>query len=143
VSSTEVWTSNDTFAEFASSRQNRPKPVGYRSWIAIGSLGVPAASAAAISRMSCVIFIEQYFGPHMLQKWALLKVSCGSVWSWAVRTVAWNAVRGCGCRSRAEKFARLLDAAAAADMLTWENSGFSVDASVRITLNGIQLRVYC
>jgi len=34
-------------------------------------------------------------------------------------------------------------AAAAADMLTWENSGFSVDASVRITLNGIQLRVYC
>ena len=28
----------------------------------------------------------------------------------------------------------LLDAAAAADMLTWENSGFSVDASVRITL---------
>jgi hypothetical protein len=30
---------------------------------------------------------------------------------------------------------QLLDAAAAADMLTWENSGFSVDASVRITLN--------
>ena len=29
---------------------------------------------------------------------------------------------------------RLLDAAAAADMLAWENSGFSVDASVRITL---------
>jgi len=28
----------------------------------------------------------------------------------------------------------LLDAAAAADMLAWENSGFSVDASVRITL---------
>jgi hypothetical protein len=28
----------------------------------------------------------------------------------------------------------LLDAAAAADMLGWENSGFSVDASVRITL---------
>jgi hypothetical protein len=38
------------------------------SWIAIGSLVVPAASAAAMSRMSCVIFIEQYFGPHMLQK---------------------------------------------------------------------------
>ena len=34
---------------------------------------------AAISRMSSVIFIEQYFGPHMLQKWALLNVSCGSV----------------------------------------------------------------
>ena len=29
---------------------------------------------------------------------------------------------------------RLLDAAAAAEMLAWENSGFSVDASVRITL---------
>ncbi|NBX30276.1 hypothetical protein EBR04_07540, partial [bacterium] len=29
---------------------------------------------------------------------------------------------------------RLLDAAAAADMFAWENSGFSVDASVRITL---------
>jgi len=29
---------------------------------------------------------------------------------------------------------RLLDAAAAADMLARENSGFSVDASVRITL---------
>ena len=41
----------------------------------------PFASAAAISRISCEIFIEQYFGPHMLQKWALLKVSCGSVWS--------------------------------------------------------------
>ena len=53
----------------------------YGNWIAIGSLGVPAASAAAMSRMSCVIFIEQYFGPHMLQKWALLNVSCGSVWS--------------------------------------------------------------
>ncbi len=29
---------------------------------------------------------------------------------------------------------RLLDATAAADMLAWEHSGFSVDASVRITL---------
>ena len=29
---------------------------------------------------------------------------------------------------------RLLDATAAADMLAWQNSGFSVDASVRITL---------
>ncbi len=33
------------------------------------------------------------------------------------------------------RLARLLDAAAAADMLAWENSGFSVDASLRITLN--------
>jgi hypothetical protein len=32
------------------------------------------------------------------------------------------------------RLARLLDAAAAADMLAWENSGFSVDASARITL---------
>jgi len=32
------------------------------------------------------------------------------------------------------RLSRLLDAAAAADMLAWENSGFSVDASVRITL---------
>ena len=30
--------------------------------------------------------------------------------------------------------ARLLDASAAADMLAWENSGFSIDASVRIAL---------
>jgi hypothetical protein len=34
---------------------------------------------AAILRMSSVIRIEQYLGPHMLQKWALLKVSWGSV----------------------------------------------------------------
>jgi hypothetical protein len=32
------------------------------------------------------------------------------------------------------RITRLLDATAAADMLAWENSGFSVDASVRITL---------
>ena len=32
------------------------------------------------------------------------------------------------------RLAGLLDAATAADMLAWENSGFSVDASVRITL---------
>ena len=33
--------------------------------------------------------------------------------------------------------------AAAADMLAWENSKFSIDASVRIAVNGIQLHVYC
>ncbi len=38
---------------------------------------------------------------------------------------------------------RLLDADAAADMIVRENSGFSVDASVRITLFRLQLRVYC
>jgi len=32
------------------------------------------------------------------------------------------------------RLARLIDAAAAADILAWDNSGFSVDASVRITL---------
>ncbi|MBM4021391.1 MAG: hypothetical protein FJ284_03965, partial [Planctomycetes bacterium] len=32
------------------------------------------------------------------------------------------------------RLARLIDDAAAADMLAWQNSGFSVDASVRITL---------
>ena len=31
----------------------------------------------------------------------------------------------------------------AAAMLAWENSGFSIDASVRITLFRFQLRVYC
>ena len=39
------------------------------------------------------------------------------------------------------RLTRLLDTAAAADMLTWENSGFSVDASVRITLLPPQVRV--
>jgi hypothetical protein len=32
------------------------------------------------------------------------------------------------------RLTRLLDAAPAADMLKWENSGFSIDASVRITI---------
>ena len=36
---------------------------------------------------------------------------------------------------------RLLDVDAAADMLAWENSGFSIDASVRITLLPPQVRV--
>ena len=39
------------------------------------------------------------------------------------------------------RLARLLDAAAAANMLAWENSGFSVDASVRIALLPPQVRV--
>ena len=37
---------------------------------------------------------------------------------------------------------RLIDADAASDMLARENSGFSVDASVRITRFRLQLRVY-
>jgi len=36
-----------------------------------------------------------------------------------------------------------LDPHAAADMLAWEHRGFSIDASVRITLFRLQLRVYC
>ena len=39
------------------------------------------------------------------------------------------------------RLAGLLDAAAAGAMLAWENSGFSVDASVRITLLPPQVRV--
>ncbi len=38
---------------------------------------------------------------------------------------------------------RLFAVAAAADMLAWENSGFSIDASVRITLFRPHLRVSC
>jgi hypothetical protein len=41
------------------------------------------------------------------------------------------------------RLAHLLDASAAATMLAWENSGFSIDASVRIALFRLQLRVYC
>ena len=41
------------------------------------------------------------------------------------------------------RLTHLLDAAAAADRLAWENSWFSIDASVRIAVNGIQLHVYC
>jgi hypothetical protein len=41
------------------------------------------------------------------------------------------------------RLSRLLDAAAAADMLAWENSRVSIDASVRITLFRLHLRVSC
>ena len=41
------------------------------------------------------------------------------------------------------RLTHLLDAATAADRLAWENSWFSIDASVRIAVNGIQLHVYC
>ncbi len=41
------------------------------------------------------------------------------------------------------RLARLVDAAAAADMLAWENSGFSVDASVMITLIDRDVPSYC
>jgi len=41
------------------------------------------------------------------------------------------------------RLAHMLDASAAADMFAWENSGFSLDASVRIALCRPQLRAYC
>ena len=41
------------------------------------------------------------------------------------------------------KWQGFLDSQAAADMRAWEKSGFSVVASVRITLTRFQLRVYC
>src|SRR4029450_10167271 len=45
-------------------------------------------SVAAYSRPSCVIFIEQNFGPHIEQKWATLWASLGRVSSWKARAVA-------------------------------------------------------
>ena len=44
---------------------------------------------------------------------------------------------------RLDKRQGFLNAHAAADMLAWENSGFSIDASVRITLFRPHLRVSC
>jgi hypothetical protein len=38
----------------------------------LAGTGTSSGFSAAIARISSVIFIEQYFGPHMLQKWALL-----------------------------------------------------------------------
>jgi hypothetical protein len=46
------------------------------------------------------------------------------------------------CVIRWFRLAHLLDASTAADILAWENSGFSIDASVRIALCRPQLRVY-
>ena len=45
----------------------------------LATTGNSSGFSAAMARISSVIFIEQYFGPHMLQKWALLKVSAGKV----------------------------------------------------------------
>jgi hypothetical protein len=53
--------------------------VGYVFAIKGDSTGTSNGRSAAIARISSVIFIEQYFGPHMLQKCALLNVSAGSV----------------------------------------------------------------
>src|ERR1051326_8651579 len=48
---------------------------------------------AAMSRMSCVIFIEQNFGPHIEQKCATLCASFGSVSSWKARAVSGSSER--------------------------------------------------
>ena len=57
-----------------------PIPTGTRTGrYGVATTGNSSGFSAAIARISSVIFIEQYFGPHMLQKWALLNVSCGSV----------------------------------------------------------------
>ena len=50
------------------------------SWTAGGgnyhfaTTGNSSGFSAAIARISSVIFIEQYFEPHMLQKWAFIQV---------------------------------------------------------------------
>jgi hypothetical protein len=44
-------------------------PSGLDQWVASGLEVIStSSSAAAIFRMSSVIFMEQYLGPHMLQK---------------------------------------------------------------------------
>src|SRR5215203_2632548 len=60
--------------------KNEPNPpAGPERLYALAGSIVTSSPCWAILRISSVIFIEQYFGPHMLQKWADLKVSCGSV----------------------------------------------------------------
>ena len=44
---------------------------------ACAATGSSNGLSAAIARMSSVIFIEQYFGPHMLQEWAA-SAGCGA-----------------------------------------------------------------
>ncbi len=46
------------------------------------NVSTPAFCFAAKSLTSCVIFIEQNFGPHIEQKWAVLAPPAGRVWSW-------------------------------------------------------------
>ena len=48
---------------------------------------------AAYSRTSCVIFIEQNFGPHIEQKCATLLESFGKVSSWNSRAVSGSSPR--------------------------------------------------
>ena len=50
--------------------------------LARNSSAFSAMPCCAYSRTSCVIFIEQNLGPHMLQKWAVLAAGAGRVSSW-------------------------------------------------------------
>src|SRR5688572_8442982 len=69
-----------------------------------GSITARGSPVAAILRMSSVIRIEQYLGPHMLQKWALLKVSCGSVSSCMRRAVSGSSdKRNCSFQSNPKR----------------------------------------
>src|SRR5690349_10620707 len=61
----------------------------------------------ANSLTSCVIFIEQNLGPHMLQKWAVLAPSAGRVWSWYCSAVSGSSDRLNWSRQRNSNRARL------------------------------------
>src|ERR1700686_2267837 len=51
------------------------------------------APSPYFARISSVIFIEQNFGPHMEQKWAVLAPSCGRVSSWNSRARSGSRLR--------------------------------------------------
>ena len=61
------------------------------------------ANAAASARRSCVIFIEQNFGPHIEQKCASLALSLGRVSSWNFRAVSGSSDRLNWSRQRKSK----------------------------------------
>src|SRR5690606_14476154 len=61
---------------------------------AISSADAPSAPASPNrSVMLWLIFIEQNFGPHIEQKWAVLAGSAGSVSSWSSRAVSGSRAR--------------------------------------------------
>src|SRR4051812_49894240 len=61
----------------------------------------------AKSLTSCVIFIEQNLGPHMLQKWAVLAPSAGGGWAGDCSAVSGSRLRVNWSRQRNSKRARL------------------------------------
>src|ERR1700739_2102838 len=63
--------------------------------------------AAAYSRTSWLIFIEQNLGPHMEQKWAVFIASFGRVSSWYSRAVSGSRARLNWSSQRNSKRARL------------------------------------